>query len=235
LIVDDHPVVREGLSALISGQPDLAVCGQAAGCAEAVTLTATTRPDLVIVDISLKDGNGIELIKRIRARDASVRFLVSSMHDESVYAERALRAGALGFLGKQESTQKILDAIRRVLEGKIYVSERMSERLLHGLVAGSRERSSVETLADRELQVFELIGQGLNTRQIAAQLHLSTKTVETYRGRIRTKLNIGGGGELAHYAMQWVMQTGQEQAGGRGESGEFKQVGGPKRAAEAPR
>jgi DNA-binding NarL/FixJ family response regulator len=212
LIVDDHPVVREGLSALIAAQPDLAVCGQAAGCAEAVSLAETTRPDLIIVDISLKDGNGIELIKRIRARDASVRFLVSSMHDESVYAERALRAGALGFLGKQESTQKIIDAIRRVLEGKIYLSERMSQRLLHGLVAGSAERSSVEALADRELQVFELIGQGLNTRQIAAQLHLSCKTVETYRGRIRDKLNLGRGGELAHYAMQWVLQTGQEQA-----------------------
>jgi DNA-binding NarL/FixJ family response regulator len=212
LIVDDHPVVREGLSALISGQPDLAVCGQAAGCAEAVSLLEMTQPDLIIIDISLKDGNGIELIKRIRARNASVRFLVSSMHDESVYAERALRAGALGFLGKQESTQKIIDAIRRVLEGKIYLSERMSQRLLHGLVAGSTERSSVEALADRELQVFELIGEGLNTRQIAAQLHLSSKTVETYRGRIRDKLNLGRGSELAHYAMQWVMQTGQEKA-----------------------
>ena len=211
LIVDDHPVVREGLSALISGQPDLTVCGQAAGCAEAVSLADTTNPNLIIVDISLKDGNGIELIKRIKARNPSIRFLVSSMHDETVYAERALRAGALGFLGKQESTQKIIDAIRRVLEGKVYLSERMAQRLLHGLVAGSRERSSVEALADRELQVFELIGQGLNTRQIAAQLHLSSKTVETYRGRIRDKLNIGRGSELAHYAMQWVMQTGQEQ------------------------
>jgi DNA-binding NarL/FixJ family response regulator len=158
LIVDDHPVVREGLNALISAQPDLAVCGQAAGCADALKLAETALPDLIIVDISLKDGNGNELIKRIKARDASVRFLVSSMHDEGVYAESALRAGAMGFIGEQESTQRMIDAIRRVLEDKIYLTERTSERLLRGLVAGTRERSSVETLADRELQVLELIG-----------------------------------------------------------------------------
>jgi DNA-binding NarL/FixJ family response regulator len=210
LIVDDHPVVREGLSALISAQPDLTVCGQAAGCAEAIQLLDTTRPSLIVLDISLADGSGIELIKRIKARNASIRILVSSMHDEALYAERALRAGAMGYIGKQESAQRIIDAIRRVLDDKIYLSEGMAERLLHGFVSGSMERSPVETLADRELQVFELIGQGLNTREIAAQLHLGAKTVETYRARIRMKLNIGRGGALARFAMQWAMQSGQE-------------------------
>jgi DNA-binding NarL/FixJ family response regulator len=207
LIVDDHPVERADLGVLISGQPDLVVCGQAAGCGEALRLSETTRPDLIIVDIALKDGDGIELIKRIKAGNASVRLLVLSTCAEDLYAEHALRAGARGFLGKQESTQTVIEAIRRVLEGKIYLTERMAQRLLRGLVAGSAERSSVEALTHRELHVFVLIGQGLNTRQIAAQLNLSDKTVETYRGCIRTKLKIARGGELAHHARQWVLQS----------------------------
>jgi len=210
LIVDDHPVVREGLSALIAAQRGLSVCGQAAGIAEALHLVESTSPDLIIIDISLKDGNGIELIKRLKARNSAVPALVSSMHDEDLYAERALRAGAVGYISKQESSQRIIEAIRRVLEGKIYLSERMSERLLHGFVAGSIQRSPVETLADRELQVFELIGQGLNSRQIAAQLHLGTKTVETYRARIREKLSLSGGGDLTRFAIHWAMQAGQK-------------------------
>jgi DNA-binding NarL/FixJ family response regulator len=211
MIVDNQPIVRAGLSAVISAQPDLTVCGQAAGCAEAVELAATTRPDVIIVGIALKDGDGIALIKRIKARNASVRFLVFSMRAEDVYAERALRAGALGFLGKQESPQKILAAIRQVLEGKLCLSEHIAERLLHGLVASSTERSPAEALTPRELQVFVLIGQGLNTRQIAQQLRLSCKTVEIYRSRIRTKLKIGRSGNLAHHAMQWVAQFRDEQ------------------------
>ncbi len=210
LIVDDHPVVREGLSTLISRQPDLSVCGEAEGCTEAITLFDATKPDLVIVDIALKDGNGIELIKRIKARNESVRVLVSSMHDEGLYAERALRAGAMGYIGKQEATHEIVEAIHRVLDGKVYLSERMADRLFHRVASGAVDRSPIENLADRELQVFEMIGQGLNTRQIAAQLHLSCKTVETYRGRIRTKLNIGRGFELARHAILWNAQFGDQ-------------------------
>jgi DNA-binding NarL/FixJ family response regulator len=213
LIVDDHPLVREGLAALISTQPDLAVCGEAAGYTEAVGLAETTRPDLIIVDISLKDGDGIDLIRRIKAQNGSVRFLVSSMHDELIYAERALRAGALGYVGKHESTQRILDAIRRVLANKVYLTESTADRFLHTLVAGSVKRSPVEKLADRELQVFELLGQGLSTRQIAAQLHLSSKTVDTYRGRIRQKLQLGRGGALTRYAMQWSLKPDQGSPG----------------------
>ena len=209
LIVDDHPVVREGLSALISGQPDLSVCGQAEGCAQAIALVDATKPDLVIVDISLKDGNGIELIKRLKSRDGSLQILVSSMHDEGPYAERSLRAGAMGYVSKQESSHKIVAAIHRVLDGKVYLSERMADKLLHNVVSGSIDRSPIESLADRELQVFEMIGQGLNTRQIAAQLHLSHKTVETYRGRIRTKLTIGKGLELTRHAIQWIFAVQQ--------------------------
>jgi DNA-binding NarL/FixJ family response regulator len=207
LIVDDHPVVREGLTALISAQPGLVVCGGAESPTEAIRLFEETAPDLVIVDISLKGGDGIELIKRIKTRNESARILVSSMHDESLYAERALRAGSMGYIGKQESTSKIIAAIRGVLDGRVYLSERMADRLLHRVVSGREEGSPIESLTDRELQVFDLIGQGLNTRQIANRLHLSSKTVETYRGRIRAKLNLGPGFELTRFAMQWVLES----------------------------
>jgi DNA-binding NarL/FixJ family response regulator len=158
MIVDDHPVVRDGLSTLISRQPDLSVCGEAAACGEAIALLETARPDLVIVDISLADGNGIELIKRIKARGDSARVLVSSMHDEGLYAERALRAGAMGYISKQEATHKIITAIHKVLEGKVYLSEGMADRFFRRVARGSVDRSPIESLADRELQVFELIG-----------------------------------------------------------------------------
>jgi len=205
-IVDDHPVVCEGLSDLISRQPGLAVCGTAGTVPQAIRLIESTRPDLCIVDIALKGGNGIDLIKRLKPAHASVKFLVSSMHDESLYMERSLRAGAMGYINKEESTQKIIEAIRRVLDGKVYVSEAMADRLLRRVVTGRTDRPAVETLADRELQVFELIGQGLSTRDIATALHLSAKTVETYRARIRMKLNIGRGTELTRHAMLWLLE-----------------------------
>jgi DNA-binding NarL/FixJ family response regulator len=210
LIVDDHPAVREALASRIGRQPDLEVCGEAADTTEALRLVADTQPDMAVVDISLKTGNGIDLIKRITDRNDRVRMLVWSMHSESLYAERALRAGALGYINKDQATDKIVEAIRRVLDGKVYLSDAMAEKLLHRTVGGGRKgatRSTLDALADRELEVFRLIGQGVKTAEIAQRLHLSVKTVETYRDRIRQKLDLSDGTELAHYATQWVLEN----------------------------
>jgi DNA-binding NarL/FixJ family response regulator len=208
MIVDDHALVRHGLGQLISGEPDLEVCAQAATMDEAMDLLSTN-PDLIVVDISLKEGSGIELIKQIKVKHPDVHMLVSSMHDESLFAERALHAGAKGYINKQESTDKVLDAIRHVLDGHIYLSPKMTDRLLHGVVEGQKipETSSIEKLSDRELQVFELIGQGMSTRQIANQLHLSVKTIETHREHIKSKLNLKNGAELSRHAVRWVLES----------------------------
>jgi DNA-binding NarL/FixJ family response regulator len=209
LIVDDHPPVREALAFRIGRQPDLEVCGEAADTAEALRLVAEARPDVAVVDITLKSGDGIDLIKRIRDRNDHVRVLVWSMHGESLYAERALRAGALGYVNKDQATDTIVEAIRRVLEGKVWLSEAMAERLLQRAVGPGRQdatRSPVDALADRELEVFRLIGQGVKTAEIADRIHLSVKTVETYRDRIRQKLDLADGTQLAHYATQWVLE-----------------------------
>jgi DNA-binding NarL/FixJ family response regulator len=211
MIVDAEPAARDGLHILIAGEPDLIPCGQAASCAEALGLADATRPELIVVAISLKDGSGLRLIKRIKARNAAVRFLVVSHHAEDLFAERALRAGALGFVGKYEPTEKIIDAIRRVCEGKLYLSEYIAERLLQGLVAGPVERSPVETFTNRELQVFDLIRQGQTTRQIAAHLHVSDKTVDTYRSRIRIKLK-SARGELADHSAEGARRCGVERS-----------------------
>lgn len=210
LIVDDHPAVREALALRIGRQPDLEVCGEAADVSDALRLVADTQPDVAVIDISLKTGNGIDLIKRIRDRNDHVRILVWSMHSESLYAERALRAGALGYINKEQATDRIVEALRRVLEGKVYLSEAMTERLLQRAVgAGGTEptRSPLDALADRELEVFRLIGEGVKTAAIAERLHLSVKTVETYRDRIRQKLDLSDGTKLAHYATQWVLEN----------------------------
>jgi DNA-binding NarL/FixJ family response regulator len=208
MIVDDHALVRHGLGQLISGEPDLEVCAQAATMDEAMDQLSTD-PDLIVVDISLKEGSGIELIKQIKVKHPDVHMLVSSMHDESLFAERALHAGAKGYINKQESTDKVLDAIRHVLDGHIYLSPKMTDRLLHGVVEGQKipETSSIEKLSDRELQVFELIGQGMSTRQIANQLHLSVKTIETHREHIKSKLNLKNGAELSRHAVRWVLES----------------------------
>jgi DNA-binding NarL/FixJ family response regulator len=208
LIVDDHPIVRRGLAQIINDQPDLEVCGQAESQAEALKLLVETEPELIIVDVSLKDGSGIELIKQIKSRLPDAKMLVSSMHDESLFAERALRAGAMGYIDKQEATERTVEAIRHVLGGRVYLSSRMADRMLHRIVAGEAEpdRSPIESLSDRELEVFELIGQGLMTRQIAKKLHLSHKTIETYRENIKQKLNLKSGAELTRHALQWVLE-----------------------------
>ena len=211
LIVDDHPAVREALAFRIGRQSDLQVCGEAADMGDALRLVADTQPDVAVVDISLKTGNGIDLIKRIKDRNDHVRMVVWSMHSESLYAERALRAGALGYVNKDQATDTIVEAIRRVLAGKVYLSDAMTERLLKRAVGGEAiavTRSPMDVLADRELEVFRLIGAGVKTAEIAGQMHLSIKTIETYRDRIRKKLDLKDGSELAHYATRWILNNG---------------------------
>ncbi|HLQ44535.1 MAG TPA: response regulator transcription factor, partial [Planctomycetaceae bacterium] len=210
LIVDDHPIVREGLTAVLSHKPGLEVCGEAATIVEALALIDTQQPDLAIIDLSLSDGSGLELIKRIRARDVPTKMLVLSMSDESLYAERSLRAGAMGFLHKQEARGKLLDAIRQVLDGKIFVSPAINERLLQQVIVGKQplQQSPITALSDRELEVFELIGQGLGSHEIAHRLHLGIKTVETHRMRIKKKLDLKNSLELVRHATQWVLENG---------------------------
>lgn len=208
LLVDDHPAVREGLAVGVSGQPDLEVCGEAADAREAMRLAGSTAPDVAVVDISLGSGNGLELIKRLKSRHKSLSILVLSMHDEALYAERALRAGALGYVSKSESTKKVIAAIRQVRKGKVHVSRKVADRLLHLAAAGRSglRRPAVEALSDRELEVFELIGNGASTGEIARRLHLSVHTVETHRQRIKAKLNLKRSAELARHAASWVLQ-----------------------------
>jgi DNA-binding NarL/FixJ family response regulator len=211
LIVDDHPAVREALTIRIAGQRDLEVCGEATDAAEALQLAAVTDPDVAVIDVALKTGNGIDLIKRLRARNAKVRAIVWSMYSEDLYAERALRAGAMGYINKEEASGKIIEAIRQVLDGKLYLSAAMTEKLVKrgvGRAGQDSGRSAIETLSDRELDVFRLVGQGLKTQEIATQLHLSVKTVETYRDRIRQKLDLSDGTKLARYALQWMLEHG---------------------------
>jgi DNA-binding NarL/FixJ family response regulator len=208
LIVDDHPIVREGYARLISAQPDLDVCGEASDSTEALQLVDSQLPDVVIVDITLRSGTGIELCKQIRDRSPHVRLLVCSIHDESLYADRALRAGAMGYISKEQPASEVLEAIRRVASGRIALSPRMTERLLSRAVGAEQpvEQSPIDRLSDRELEVFELIGQGQTTHQIANKLHLSPKTVESYRENLKKKLELKSGTELTRHAVQWVLE-----------------------------
>lgn len=206
-IVDDHPIVRDGLSELISQEPDLVVCGEAGDVPEAMRKIKESHPDVVVVDLSLRSGHGIDLIEQIKAHDGRIKMLVASVHGEELYAERALRAGADGYVNKQESTRTILEAIRQVMRGEVYLSPEMAKRLLHAVLGGEpRCDDPVATLSNRELEVFELIGDGLTTRQIAERLHLSPKTIETHRDKIKAKLNLASGNELTRRAVQWVLE-----------------------------
>lgn len=209
LIVDDHPAVREALAMRIAKDRTLVVCGEAADEGEALKLHAEQKPDLLIVDITLKSGDGLDLIKRIKAKDSNVRMLVWSMHSESLYAERALRAGAQGYITKEQAMSQIVEAIEQVLAGNFYLSPAMTEKLLTRISKGGTEsldRSPMETLSDRELEVLRLVGKGVRTADIARQLHLSVKTVETYRDRIRKKLNLADGNELIRFAARWILE-----------------------------
>ena len=205
LLVDDHPLVRERLAEVINREADLIVSGEAEDRQEAIDAILAKPPDLVIVDLTLKNSEGLELIKDIRARWPRMRMLVVSMHDESLYAERVIHAGALGYITKQEATRKILLAIRRVLTGSIYLNEKIANRIISRLTnrADSLTATPAELLADREFQVFELTGRGLSTHDIAHRLHLAVKTVETYRGRIKEKLKLKDASELLQLAITW--------------------------------
>jgi DNA-binding NarL/FixJ family response regulator len=206
LLVDDHPVLRKGLGQMINAESDLMVCGEAEDASKAFEAVGTMTPDVAVVDISLKRGNGIELIKNVKARYPDLAILVLSMHDEALYAERALRAGSLGYIMKEEATEQVITAIRRVVTGEIFLSERMKSRMLQQLANGRGKIvvSPIEQLTDRELQVFRLIGEGRSTRQIAAELHLSVRTVEAYREYIKDKLSLKNSTELVQHAFHWV-------------------------------
>ena len=206
LIVDDHELMRQGLAQLIAQEPDLVVCGECEDAASAMKAIEKSRPDLAIVDITLKDSHGIELIKDIRARWPGLLVLVLSMHDELFYAERVLRAGARGYVTKAEASAKVVEAIRKVLGNGIYVSDAVASRVLCKMVGAKADTVSfaLDALTDREFEVFELIGQGLESREIAERLHVSVKTVSTHREHIKQKLNLDSATELLMYAVQWA-------------------------------
>jgi DNA-binding NarL/FixJ family response regulator len=205
LIVDDHPLLRAGLAQLIGDCPDLEVCAEAADMAEALRQIDSTNPDLAIIDLSLAGGSGLDLIEHIKSRNRNILMLVASMHDEMLYAERVLAAGARGYINKQEAQESIIRAIRQVLSGKVYLSEAMTDRMLSGMVDAGPLKRDIDSLSNRELQVFELIGQGVPSSQIASQLNLSIKTIETHQAHIKRKLGLGSAHELNQRAIRWTM------------------------------
>jgi DNA-binding NarL/FixJ family response regulator len=209
LLVDDHPLFRQGLSYLINGQPDMQVCGMAANIADGLVLVQTTPAQILVLDITLKGPSGLELIKEVVAQNVDIPILVLSGHEESLYAERTLRAGARGYISKDEPPEKVISAIRQVLNGQTYLSPQMTAKILRTFSTGPAHIAGIAGLTDRELEVFELIGRGQTTREIGARLNLGASTVETYRARIKTKLNLENATQLSHEAVRWV-QSGQE-------------------------
>jgi DNA-binding NarL/FixJ family response regulator len=203
-IVDDHPLLRQGISAVLNQEPDMLVCGDADNAIEAMDAIERLQPDIAIVDLSLRNSNGLNLIKDLHIRCSRIPVIVLSMHSESFYAERALRAGARGYLPKEEGTHQLAEAIRRVLRGEISLSQSMASSLIKKVAGGQSSNSLEEALSDRELEVFELLGSGLGTRQIAERLHLSVKTVESHRENIKVKLQLTSGTDLVKHAVQWV-------------------------------
>lgn len=205
-VVDDHPMVRERLAQLVNFEPDLEVCGEAEDSKQALERIAATNPDITVVDLALKDAQGLELVRELRQQFPKLPILVLSMHDETLYAERALRAGAKGYITKQAASQHDMTAIRRVLSGDVYVSEQMASRVLQRITRGAKAAmdSPLEVLSDRELEVFQQIGRGLGTREIAEVLHVRTKTVESYRSRIKEKLRLTNSTQVLQHAIRWV-------------------------------
>lgn len=208
LLVDDHPLLREGLAQLMGREPDLEVCGQAEDVTGALKAIEELAPDLVTVDISLPGPSGMTLLKDIQARYPTLPVLVISMHDESLYAERALRAGARGYLNKQEASRKAIAAVRRILEGELYLNERVATRMVSKLMGGEVDPSAtpLDQLSDRELEVYQLVGRGLGPSQIASELHLSVKTIQSHKANIRQKLGLENARELALHAARWVQE-----------------------------
>ena len=204
LLVDDHSIVRQGMRMLIAQEPDMVVCGEAASAHEALEDVEKSSPHVAVVDLSLKDSSGLELIKDLKIRHPNVLVLVLSMRDESFYAERVLRAGAKGYISKEEGTERLIEGIRTVLRGEIYVSEKLAAKLLNTYVGGSPAESPVRKLTDREVEVLEWIGHGLTTREIAEKLHLSIKTIDSHREHIKDKLKLDNATELLKHAIQWT-------------------------------
>jgi DNA-binding NarL/FixJ family response regulator len=209
MIVDDHPLVRQGLVGLISSEADLEICGEASGVAEAQELAQAKTPDVAIVDLTLKDGSGIALLKEFKEQYPDMKLLVLSMHDEVLFAERALRAGAVGYVSKDKASRTIVQAVRAVMAGQVHLSQRMTQRMMQRAVGMKSDpmRSPIERLTDREIEIFEMIGQGMTTRGIAGKLELSPKTIETHREHIKEKLELKNTTELTKHAVQWVLET----------------------------
>lgn len=209
LLVDDHPLMRKGMSALLTNEANYQIVGECGDMAQALQLVDQLTPDLVIVDISLKSGNGLELIKQLTSQHPEVKMLACSMHDESLFAERCLRAGASGYLNKEAAGDQLVEALNSIRSGKTYVSTELAERLLSRIVGGGMSPlAPIETLTDRELEVFDLIGHGLTTRQISERLQLSYKTIESYRENIKAKLSLKNASELNRHAVRWVLEKG---------------------------
>ena len=208
LIVDDHPISREGLAIRLSREPDLRVCGEAADVPDAISRAAETAPDLAVVDVALKSGSGIDLVKRLRDRFPGIKVLVWSMYQDTLYARRALQAGAGGYVNKECAAEVIVGAIRQVAGGGIYLNPDVIQAVLKRAVGSDGPLPDpTAALSDRELTVFRLLGEGLDTQQIAARLHLSPKTVETYRARVRAKLGVESGSEVLRLAVRWVLEN----------------------------
>ncbi len=210
VLVDDHELLRLALKDLLNNEPNLEVCGEASDADTAYLVISEKRPNLVIVDISLKSGDGLDVVRRVKTRFPDIQLIVLSMYDCKLYAERSLRAGASGYINKQQPTRDILDAVRTVLAGDVYLNQSMTREMLRRATqTGDPVTSSpLDTLSDRELEIYRLIGQGMATRQIARELHISTSTVETYRERLKTKLRLKNGAELTRHALQWVLENG---------------------------
>ncbi len=207
-LVDDHPAMRQGLKELISQEADLAVCGEAGDIPSALEAIQKIKPDIAIIDLTLKESSGLDLVKDLKIRVASLPVLILSMHNEALYAERAIRAGARGYIMKEATTENIVSAIRQVLGGEIYLSSGISSRILKKMAGvGAGDTDSVESLSDLELEVFKLIGEGFRTRDIADRLHLSVKTVESYREHIKIKLHLGNAALLTRSAVEWVQSN----------------------------
>ncbi len=207
-IVDDHPLVRQGLAQIIEGEEDMSICGEAEDSPSAMKGVGDANPDAVIVDISLQGNNGLELTKNLKALHEDIPILVFSMHDETIYAQRALRAGAKAYVMKKEPSSKIVEAIRKIIKGEIYVSPSVADQVLHQIVngPGNASTSPVDRLTDRELEVVQLIGRGLSSREIAESLNLSVKTIESHRAHVKEKLSLRNATELVQFSVQWVDQ-----------------------------
>jgi DNA-binding NarL/FixJ family response regulator len=216
VLVEDHPLFRDQLAQLINREPGMSVCGEADNIHAALELIESRRPDVAIVDLTLKGPSGLELIKNLKAREIDIPVLVLSMHDQALYAERVLKSGARGYITKNEASKEVMTALHAVLRGEIYLPPRIAARILENVTTGRKAEIGIEQLTDRELEVFELIGHGRSTREISNSLHLGMSTVDTYRARIKAKLHLESSSQLSHQAIRWV-SDGQKLSDGNGD------------------